>query len=319
MKPCRNSRWLGPPREVTLNGGNVVTEQDYDLTPGYGRTNVLWRKKAGWSPDMQDFQMEQYWDVPPPDIRRQFTDPQNPSCPLSRFIGNAEAKEIMQRAAYAAWGRETHCCADLSFAMVGPASAGKTTLARLFAETVKLPLIEIPPNSVRSCREVFDAIAVTLERTINTDTPGQPFSLKMVKPRGDDPTMTVPSCVVFIDEVHGLPRDIRDGLLKAIESKDRMLSIENGWYADTSRVCWIVATTERGRLFGPFDSRFTKIELGMYGAEEIAQIIHLDHPTWNMPLCRLPAKYCWRIPRRRWTSPRRWSRSGSLTAAAGRT
>jgi Holliday junction resolvasome RuvABC ATP-dependent DNA helicase subunit len=97
--------------------------------------------------------------------------------------------------------------------------------------------------------------------------------------------------------VHGLPRDIRDGLLKAIESKDRMLCIEGGWYADCRNVCWVVATTERGKLFGPFDSRFTKVELEMYGTEEIAAIVQLDHPGWNMPLCRLAARYASRVPR----------------------
>ena len=251
--------------------------------------------------------------MPPPDIRRLLTDPARPRCPLSRFVGNAQAKKIMQRAAYAAWGRPNHCCADLSFAMVGPASSGKTTLARLFGETVRLPFIEIPPNGVRSSREVFDHIAVTLERTINTDDPNDPFSLKMVPPDSgetDDPTMTVPPCIVFIDEVHGLPRDIRDGLLKAIESKDRMLCIENGWYADCKNVCWVVATTERGKLFGPFDSRFTKVELEMYGAEEIAAYRPPRQPRLE-PAAVPPGRPVLPVasPGRRWTSPRRWSRS----------
>jgi Holliday junction resolvasome RuvABC ATP-dependent DNA helicase subunit len=268
--------------------------------PGYGRTNVLWNKKGGWSPDMQKDQYEQVWRVPPPDIRRLLTDPASPRCPLSRFVGNEQARRVMQRAAYQAWGRPNHCCADLSFAMVGPASSGKTTLARLFGEMVRLPVIEIPPNSVRSSRELYDQIAVTLERTINIDDPNDPFSLKMVPPapgESDDPTMHVPPSIVFIDEVHGLPRDIRDGLLKAIESKDRMLCIEGGWFADCKNVCWIVATTERGKLFGPFDSRFTKVELEMYEAEEIAAIVQLDNPGWNMPLCRLVARYAGRVPR----------------------
>jgi Holliday junction resolvasome RuvABC ATP-dependent DNA helicase subunit len=296
----RNQRLIGSPTEITLPDGRTIVEQEFVFTPGYGRTNVLWTKAGGWSPDMQTEQYEQVWRVPPPDIRRLLTDPNSPRCPLSRFVGNAEAKKIVQRAAYAAWGRDNHCCADLSFAMVGPASAGKTTLARLFGETVRLPFVEIPPNGVRSCREVFDCIAVTLERTINTDNPDDPFSLKMVKPDPfvtNDPTMTVPPCIVFIDEVHGLPRDIRDGLLKAIESKDRMLCIENGWFADCKNVCWVVATTERGKLFGPFDSRFTKVELEMYGNEEIAHIVNLDNPGWNLPLCRLVARYASRVPR----------------------
>ena len=123
---------------------------------------------------MQNEQYEQVWQVPSPEWRRYVTDPASPVCPLSRFVGNVQAKQVMQRAAYAAWGRENHCCADLSFAMVGPASSGKTTLARLFGETVRLPFIEIPPNGVRSPREMYDHIAVTLERTINTDTPTTP-------------------------------------------------------------------------------------------------------------------------------------------------
>jgi Holliday junction resolvasome RuvABC ATP-dependent DNA helicase subunit len=283
-----------------LPSGNVITEQPFVFLPGYGRTNVLWTRANGWSPDMQHDQYEQVWRVPPPDIRRLLTDPASPHCPLSRFIGNEQAKRVVQRAAYQAWGRPNHCCADLSFAMVGPASSGKTTLARLFAETVRLPVIEIPPNSIRSSRELYDQIAVTLERTINTDDPDDPFSLKMVPPapgESDDPTMHVPPSIVFIDEAHGLPRDVRDGLLKAIESKDRMLCIEGGWYADCKNVCWVVATTERGKLFGPFDSRFTKVELGMYEAEEIAAIVQLDNPGWNLPLCRLVAQFAGRIPR----------------------
>ena len=300
MKPCRNFRYVGAPKKITLPSGNVVTEREFVFLPGYGRTNVLWNRTNGWSPDMQHEQYEQVWKVPPPDIRRLLTDPTSPRCPLSRFIGNEQAKKVVQRAAYQAWGRPNHCCADLSFAMVGPASAGKTTLARLFSETVRLPVIEIPPNSVRSSRELYDHIAVTLERTVNTDDPNDPFSLKMVLPapgESDDPTMLVPPCIVFIDEVHGLPRDVRDGLLKAIESKDRMLCIEGGWYADCKNVCWMVATTERGKLFGPFDSRFTKVELGMYGAEEVARIVQLDNPGWNIPLCRLVARYAGRVPR----------------------
>ncbi len=299
-KPCRNSRYIGDPRTITLPDGHVIVEREFELTPGYGRTNVLWNKANGWSPDMQTEQYEQVWKVAPPEIRRWKTDPDNPECPLSRFVGNAEAKKIVQRAAYAALGRPNHCCADLSFAMVGPASSGKTTLARLFCETVRLPFIEVPPRGIRDSREFFDAIAVTLERFVNTDTPGDPFSLKMVMPDPrvtDDPTMLVPPCVVFIDEVHGLPKNLRENLLQAIEAKDRRLTIEGGWQADCANVCWIVATTERGKLFGPFDSRFLKVELDMYGPEEIAAIVNLDNPGWNLPLCRLAARYAGRVPR----------------------
>ena len=144
---------------------------------------------------------------------------------------------------------------------------------------------------------MFDLISVELERTVSRDDPQHPFSLKMALPRGNDPVFHSPPCIVFIDEVHGLARNLRDELLKAIESKDRVLAVEFGWKLDCKDVCWVVATTERGKLFGPFDSRFAKVELDMYGTDEIAAIVQMDNPTWNMPLCRLAARYCNRIPR----------------------
>ena len=162
---------------MTLGDGSVITERSWELTPGYGRTNVEFpTTTGGFNPDMQEDQYEQLWQIPADDVRRRLTDPHYPGCPLSRFVGNERAKKVMQRAAYAAWGRPNHCCADLSFAMVGPASSGKTTLARLFGETVMLPFIEIPPRGIRDSKEFFDHIAVTLEMTvIDTDTgPLQP-------------------------------------------------------------------------------------------------------------------------------------------------
>ena len=181
MRPCRNSRFLGEPRTVTLDDGSTVVEQDWELTPGYGRTNIKYVAMNGFNPDTQDDQYTQIWLNVSEEKRRRRTDPGDPICPLSRFVGNERAKRIMQRAAYAAWGRADHCCADLSFAMVGPASAGKTTLARLFGETVGLPFIEIPPRGIRDPREFFDHIAVVLERTVEI-IGGRPVSLKMVKP-----------------------------------------------------------------------------------------------------------------------------------------
>ena len=171
---------VGTPREITLPSGNVVVEHDLEQLPGYGRNNTQWKKKDGWSPDMQHEQADIRWDIPDEDIRRGLTDPACPVCPLSRFIGNMEARKIMQRAAFAAWSRDDHCFADLSFALVGPASSGKTTLARLFAETVLLPFVEIPPRSIRDPMDFYDHIEFTLERTVNIVN--VPTTLKMVPP-----------------------------------------------------------------------------------------------------------------------------------------
>ena len=62
----RNFRYVGAPKKITLPSGNVITEQAFEFLPGYGRTNVLWNRPNGWSPDMQHEQYEQVWRVPPP-------------------------------------------------------------------------------------------------------------------------------------------------------------------------------------------------------------------------------------------------------------
>lgn len=293
------TRKTGPSESVFLPSGNEIIVTPCELLPDYGRNNVEWTKTKGWSPDMQKEQADIEWNIPDEVTRRRLTDPRHFPCPMARFVGNMEARKILQRAAYAAWGRPDHCCTDLSFALVGPASAGKTTLARLFAETVGLPFVEIPPRGMHDSLDFYNHVAFTLERTVKI-VHGEPVSMKIVPPDPtvcSDPTVTVPPCIVFIDEVHGLPRNLVENLLKAIESKDRMFCIDNGWYADCKNVCWVVATTERGKLFGPFDSRFTKVELDMYTAEEVAMIVFVDNTDWDRDTCRLVSRYCGRIPR----------------------
>jgi Holliday junction resolvasome RuvABC ATP-dependent DNA helicase subunit len=302
-KPCRNARFIGKPRQDTITTPDgiehTITIRRWELLPDWGCNSIDTAPINGFNPDMQNDQYEMRFSVPTPETRHWISDPRNPRCPLSRFVGNENARERLSRAAYAAWSRSDHCCSDQSFALLGPTSAGKTTLARLFGEMVMLPFIEIQPKSVRDSRDLFMAISVKLERTVIQFEDG-PKSLKMVKPdpeETNDASMLVPPCVVFIDEVHALARNLVPDLLKATDPSDGMLTIENGWFADCRRVCWVIATTERGLLFPALDSRFRKMHLEMYGADDIARIVHLNYPTWNMPLCRLVSRYSSRVPR----------------------
>ena len=221
-KPCRNSRWLGPPRMAP----DGIIERPFELLPDYGRNSLYARIIDGYDPDTQNDQYEIVFHVPSPELRRKLTDPNDPECPLSRFVGNAGAKERLSRAAYAAWGRDNHCCADHSFALLGPSSVGKTTLARLFGETLRLPFMEVQPHAVRDARDLFRLIYNKLEETVIQFKDG-PKSLKMVSTL-EDPVWRVSPCVVFLDEVHALPKNLIPELLKAVEPKDGMLIAGNG-------------------------------------------------------------------------------------------
>ena len=294
-KSAPNIRFTGPSVKLT----DTMTMTPWEFVPDYGQPAVNTAPINGYNPDSQTEQFEIEFPVPTPEERRWISDPNNPQCPLYRFIGNAKAKERLSRAVYAAWGRPNHCCSDQSFALLGPSSAGKTTLARLYGEAVGLPFIEIQPKAVQNSRQLYMEIYNKLKNTVIPFAEG-PKSLILLPADPEctnDPNMIVSPCVVFIDEVHALNRNIVPELLKATEPKDGMLSIGEGWYADCRNVCWIIATTERGLLFPPFENRFRKVQLDMYGADEIAQIMHLNHPSWNKPLCQLVAKYSSRVPR----------------------
>jgi len=228
--------------------------------------------------------------------RRWITDSRNPKCPLSKFIGNEKALRRLSRAAYAAWGEPNHECSDQSFALVGPSSTGKTTLARLFGDTVLLPFVEVHPKAVKGPKNILEEIQLVLEKIkVFSRSLGKEITLQLVP--NIDNHFVIPPLVLFIDEVHALPKQTVQSLLKAIEPKDGKLATEEGWSADCRNICWVIATTDRGLLFDAFDTRFRKVYLNLYTREEIAEIVQLNNKDWPMSVCRIVAKYCWRVPR----------------------
>jgi Holliday junction resolvasome RuvABC ATP-dependent DNA helicase subunit len=217
-------------------------------------------------------------------------------CPLSRFVGNEKAKHRLSRAAYQMWANDTHAGGNQAIAIIGEASTGKTTLGKLFAETVLLPYVDIQPKAVRSALDILEAIADVLDRTeVHSRRYDKPMNLRLVPDA--DKQFRIPPCVVHIDEVHALPNQVVQALLKATEPKDGMLAVGEGFVADCRQVTWVISTTDRGLLFDAFDTRFRKVTLHLYNKDDVAEIIRRNNSDWSIEVCRLVARYCWRVPR----------------------
>lgn len=227
---------------------------------------------------------------PPSDtFRRIWADPKSSDNPFRKYVGNEAAIRRLSRAAYVAFGDKNHLCPH-NFALIGPASTGKTSVAKMFAELLELPFVEIDPRSINQVNDILIATGEVLKKTVNSR--GESLEINI-----EGQNLVLPPCVIFIDEVHLLKRSVVQGLLKATEPNDRQMQTEVGWKVDTSRVTWIIATTERGLLFDAFDTRFIKINLNLYSLEEIAKIVKINFPKWDDKVCELVAKYGGRVPR----------------------
>lgn len=218
--------------------------------------------------------------------RRWIVSPDNPHYPLNKFVGNKEAIKRVSRAIFSALGKENRDCSEYSFALCGPASTGKTYLAKLFAEVLKIPFVSIEPQSIESVQDIFAEI----ERVCAEDK-----RISLVEYPGG--RYTLPPMIVFIDEVHNLKNSVVQGLLKATEPNDRIMVTEKGYEVRTDKVCWMIATTDRGDLFDAFDTRFQKVNLQLYSTREMAQIVKMNNPDFDEEVCLLVAKYNSQVPR----------------------
>lgn len=224
--------------------------------------------------------------IPSVEARRQFLDPANPTSPYFGFIGNRRAVDRLIRIDFQALGRYNHVCNDLNIAFIGPSGCGKTELARRHAKANRLPLVEISPKSVKQAHDVFKLIQSTCMAS------GVPLV-----PINRENNYIVPPINVFIDEVHALPMSVVDGLLKATEHDDGILVTEKDVTVNCKNIHWMIATTDRGKLFDAFDIRFTKCIINFYTKDEVAAIIKVSQPDWDDNVCSLVAHFCGRIPR----------------------
>ena len=206
---------------------------------------------------------------------------------FARFVGNEKALKKLKASAFDALGKPDHLCRDLAFSLFGPASSGKTTLARMYAKTVELPFVEISPKAVKTMDDVF--------REIDRALTAEGVPLVEVRRRN---YFILPPCVVFIDEVHAVAKAVEQGLLKATEFSDAVMVTESGKTVNCMNVCWVIATTDEGRLFDAFRTRFSPVNLKYLSKAEIARIIKLANPDFDDEVAGLVAHYNSRVPRK---------------------
>lgn len=224
--------------------------------------------------------------IPSVESRRAFLDPANPISPYYGFIGNRRAVDRLIRIDFEALGRHNHVCNDLNIAFIGQSGCGKTELARRHAKANRLPLVEISPKSVKQVHDIFKYIFRVCAQA----------GLDLVQLNRVN-NYVVPPINVFIDEVHALATSVVDGLLKATEHDDGILVTEKDITINCKNIHWMIATTDRGKLFDAFDTRFTKCIINLYTKAEVEKIIKVNYEDWGESVCKLVAHFCGRIPR----------------------
>lgn len=138
-----------------------------------------------------------------------------------------------------------------NLAIFGRRSTGKTELVRRISRAFRGPTIHLDKTTL--VPKLF---------------------FEIVKERAAEP------CIMFIDEVHAVSRKIQDALLTALESNDGTLTMF-GETIDVSKITFIVATTDPGKLSDAFLSRFIVVRLSEYSEEEVFQM--LKHKSADLP------------------------------------
>jgi Holliday junction resolvasome RuvABC ATP-dependent DNA helicase subunit len=219
--------------------------------------------------------------------------------PFKDYVGQVSAVERLLDLVYQGYSNEHHAVSE-NVMLAGPPSTGKTTLVKMFVESLQIPAVFTDSNQINGGvfagdkkvpRGVDTVMHLMLDAWSRT-----PFGVFSGKKTGSFTAYDVPPMVVFLDEIHGLGRQTADALLKATERADAMLFGRDS-VMNCKNVTWVGATTDWGKLPPAFRTRFMRIDLEPPTSDEVVHIVKLNYPVLSMETCRKIVFYGSLVPR----------------------
>ncbi len=229
----------------------VVTEKEFgnnaDLASLEGASDSI-SNRAGWGKASAMIS---------PAIRQRVRDA------FSGFIGNAPAlARLTNDLLRALIENPPHLSKNYLF--TGLPSTGKTELSRRIAAALRLPFVKLDGRGVVNRERLFDMI--------NGELSQQGLAASQVGQQAGLPVMDYPPLIVFIDEVHLVPKGLQEGLLTMLEAQDRTVVLSK-YIARVEKATFLFATTRASDVDPAFVSRCDEIQLREYREEEVAEIL----------------------------------------------
>jgi len=216
----------------------------------------------------------------------------NKSCPLNDVIVSTQNEgniRTLRRFAFTAIKRVNRSCRGCNFGIYSGSGQGKTYIVKQFAKTIGIPFVFVQSASIVDTWSLFEQIRIaftqhefagdTLYTPVDKSTP----AIVEWRDKETKTDYTIPPCIVFFDEAHLLPKKMmQGGLLNAMEHGDGIMAMRpagvksDALTANMRNVCWVAATTERGRLFDAMENRLgTAIEWHPATTNEISEIVKM--------------------------------------------